>query len=128
MEEEPVAKRRCLARVNDETFCIGSGPASLQSQPREGFFKVHHNSNLSGLDHLSHVQEEVAHNGVQPIADAAGELDIDHGTNKGCPAPKADSEVCFGMVRHPVLCLIWGVFQEDTDNQCLVYDPKHRHP
>ena len=106
MDEEPVAKRRCLTHVKEETFCIGSGPASLQSQPQEGFFKIQHTSTLSGLDHLSHVQEEVAHNGIQTIADAAGELDIDsaHGANESRRATKADSEVCFGMVRRPVFC------------------------
>ena len=103
MDEEPVAKRRCLTRVKEENFRIGSDPAS---QPQEGFFKIHHTSNLSGLDHLSHLQEEVAHNSIRPIARAAGELDIDgaHGTNEGRPATKPDSEVCFGMVRHPVSC------------------------
>ena len=106
MDEEPVAKRRCLNHVKEETFCIGSGPASLQSQPQEGFFKIHHTSILSGHDHLAHVQEETAHNGVRPMAGAARELDIDgaHGTNESRRATKAHSEICFGMVRHPVFC------------------------
>ena len=105
-DEEPVAKRRCLTHAKDETFCIGSGPASLQSQSQEGFFKIHHTSTLSGLDHVSHGQERVTHNGVRPIAGEAGELDIDgaHGTSESRRATKANSEVCFGMVRHPVFC------------------------
>ena len=106
MDEEPAAKRRCLTHVKEETFCIGSSPASLQFQPQEGFFKIHHTSILPGLDHSSHVQEEVAYNSVRPIAGAARELDIDgaHGTNESRRATKADSEICFGMVRHPVFC------------------------
>ena len=105
-DEGPVAKRRCLIHVKEETFSIGSGPASPQSQPDKGFFKIHHTSALSGLDHLSHVQEKVAHNGVLPIADAGGALDLDsaHDANESRRATKADSEVCFGMVRRPVFC------------------------
>ncbi len=103
MDEEPVAKRRRLNHVKEETFGIDSGPAPLQSQPQEGFFKIHHTSTLSGLDHLSHVQEEVAHNGIQFIAGAAEEFDINraHGANEDRRDMKANSEVCFGMVCRP---------------------------
>lgn len=110
MDEEPAAKRRCLTHVKEETFCIGSSPASLQSQPQEGFFKIHHTSILSGLDHSSHVQEEVAYNSVR--------IDGAHGTNESRRATKADSEICYGMVRHPVFCL--ESFRKETNNQYLV--------
>ena len=93
MDEEPVAKRRCL---------------SFQSQPPEGCFQIQHTSTLPGLDNLSHIREEVAHNGVQSIASTAVEIDINraHGANEGCHDMKAnsegpDSEVCFGMVFRP---------------------------
>ena len=93
MDEEPVAKRRCL---------------NFQSQPPEGFFQIHRTSTLPGLDNLSHIQEEVAHNGVQSIASTAEEIDINraHGANEGRHDMKTDSEgpdseVCFGMVFRP---------------------------
>ena len=93
MDEEPVAKRRCL---------------NFQSQPPEGFFQIHHTSTLPGLDNFSHIQEEVAHNGVQSIASTAEKIDINraHGAVKGRHDMKADSEgpdseVCFGMVFRP---------------------------
>ena len=99
MDEEPAAKRRCLNDVKEDT---------LQSQPPEGFFQIHPTSTLSGLDNLSHFQEEVAHNDVQSIANTAGEIDINraHGANEGRHDMKAgsegpDSRVCFGMVFRP---------------------------
>ena len=142
MDEEPVAKRRCLNHVTEESFGIGSGPASLQTQQQQGFSEIHHtsvsyedsyivkprpsydasahlswetvaenafepqrghlqqpddvlrNTTLSKIDQVPRVQEEVAHNGVQFIAGAAG----DNGDRRDT---KADSEVCFGMVCHP---------------------------
>ena len=103
MDEEPVAKRRRLDYVNEETFGIDTGHAPLQSQPQEGFFKIRHTSTLLGLDHLSHVQEEVAHNVVQFIAGAAGEIDINgaHDASEDRRDMDANSEVCFGMVCRP---------------------------
>ena len=99
MDEKPAAKRRCINHFKEDT---------LQSQPSEGFFQTHNTSTLSGLDNLSHIQEEVAHNGVQSIASTAGEIDINrgHGANEGRHDMKADSEgpdseVCFGMVVCP---------------------------
>lgn len=96
MDEEPVAKRQCLNYVKED---------SLQSQPPEGFFQIHHTSTLSGVDDLSHFQKEVAHNGVESMASTAGEIDINraHSANEGHYDMKADSqgpdsEVCFGMV------------------------------
>ena len=93
MDEEPVAKRRCLI---------------FQSQSPEGFFQIHHTLTLPGLDNLSHIQEEVAHNSVQSIASTTEEIDINraHGANESRHEMKADSErpnseVCFGMVFRP---------------------------
>lgn len=102
MDGEPVAKRRRPNYVKEGTPRINSGPTPLQSQPQEGFFKIHHTSTLSGLDQLPYVQKEVAHNGVQFIA-GAGEIDIigAHGANDDRRDMKADSEVCFGMVCRP---------------------------
>lgn len=94
MDEEPVAKRRRLNSVRE---------SSLQSQPPEGFFHNHHTSTLSGVDDLSHIQEEVDHNGVQSMASTAGEIDINsaHGANEDNRDMKAKREVCFGMVCRP---------------------------
>ncbi len=41
MDEEPVAKRRCLNHVKEGTFGISSDPASLQSQRQGGFSEIH---------------------------------------------------------------------------------------
>ena len=111
MDEEPVAKRRRLDYVKEETFGVDSGPAPLQSQPQEGFFKIHHTSTLSGLDHLSHVQKEVARNGVQFIAGAPGEIDINggHGANEDRRDMETNSEVCFGMVCRPSSVRLTGL-------------------